>query len=257
MRRRLADNLSAPELGGRHPCADEIAPPRSIHDTATLSGGYRRSATSRHGACDPGVSVAWNPGVSLAHVSVGGGTAASRTTGPTTPTPERRRGEEPPAAPVSAATVSVDATRWPSRYPAGPRDPARAEHSSRLRQPGANATARCNDHPATSRGSRQTPCGSVPRRERGSHVRGAGHHGGRGTAAGLLRGRVAGRVHCRQQGSTRAFATDPDYVAALAELFPETMPAPIRRQFGVAKQARRFDTVLLGRRTHQLALGDC
>lgn len=56
------------------------------------------------------------------------------------------------------------------------------------------------------------------------------------------------------QGSTREFATDPDYVADLAELFPETMPSHVRQHLAITDPPRRFDTVLLGRRTHQLAL---
>lgn len=56
------------------------------------------------------------------------------------------------------------------------------------------------------------------------------------------------------QGSTRGFATDPEYVAALADLFPETLPTPLRRQLQVTDRPRRFDAVLLGRRTHQLSV---
>lgn len=56
------------------------------------------------------------------------------------------------------------------------------------------------------------------------------------------------------RGSTRAFATDPEYVAALAELLPETMPPHVRRDLDNLGPHRRFDAVLLGRRTHQLAL---
>lgn len=54
--------------------------------------------------------------------------------------------------------------------------------------------------------------------------------------------------------STRPFPTDPGYTAALAELFPETFPAHLRPHLGITEGARRFDTVLLGRRTHQKAL---
>lgn len=55
-------------------------------------------------------------------------------------------------------------------------------------------------------------------------------------------------------GSTAALSHDPDYVAALAELLPETIPGHLRALMGVSEPARRFDTVLMGRSTHQLAI---
>lgn len=56
------------------------------------------------------------------------------------------------------------------------------------------------------------------------------------------------------QGSTRWCPTEPSYVAALAELYPETFPAHLRLHLGITEGPRRFDTVLLGRRTHQQTL---
>ena len=37
-------------------------------------------------------------------------------------------------------------------------------------------------------------------------------------------------------------------------MFPETFPAHLRRQFGVSEDVRRFDTVLMGRRTYEVGL---
>lgn len=55
-------------------------------------------------------------------------------------------------------------------------------------------------------------------------------------------------------GSTAALSSDPDYAAALAELLPETIPGHLRGLLGVSEPARRFDAVLLGRNTHQIAV---
>lgn len=57
-----------------------------------------------------------------------------------------------------------------------------------------------------------------------------------------------------QSGSTAGLSSDPDYVTALAELLPETIPGHLRGLLGVTEPARRFDTVLMGRNTHQLAV---
>lgn len=55
-------------------------------------------------------------------------------------------------------------------------------------------------------------------------------------------------------GSTAALSADPDYVAELARLLPETIPTHLRHVLGADLPAARFDSVLLGRRTHQIAL---
>lgn len=55
-------------------------------------------------------------------------------------------------------------------------------------------------------------------------------------------------------GGTSAFPTDPATLEALFERYPETCPAHAREALGVTAQRRRFDTVLMGRRTHEPAL---
>ncbi|MDN4480422.1 dihydrofolate reductase family protein [Demequina muriae] len=57
-----------------------------------------------------------------------------------------------------------------------------------------------------------------------------------------------------EDGDASQFPMDPDTVAALFSRYPETCPAPLREAFGVTGERRRFDTVLLGRRTHQPAI---
>lgn len=56
------------------------------------------------------------------------------------------------------------------------------------------------------------------------------------------------------QGSYAAFPQDPTTLADLFAEYPETCPVQAREALGVTGPARRFDTVLLGRRTHQPAL---
>lgn len=57
-----------------------------------------------------------------------------------------------------------------------------------------------------------------------------------------------------ESGSTAGLSSEPDYVADLAELLPETIPGHLRGLLGVTEPARRFDTVLMGRNTHQIAV---
>lgn len=56
------------------------------------------------------------------------------------------------------------------------------------------------------------------------------------------------------QGEVDAFALDPQLLADLFARYPETCPAHLREPLGVTGEARRFDTVVMGARTHQPAL---
>lgn len=55
-------------------------------------------------------------------------------------------------------------------------------------------------------------------------------------------------------GGFSGFNTEPETLAALFELYPETCPAHARSAFGVTAEPRRFDAVVMGYRTHQPAL---
>lgn len=55
-------------------------------------------------------------------------------------------------------------------------------------------------------------------------------------------------------GDTSAFPVEPATLAALFERYPETCPAHAREALGVSAAPRRFDTVLMGYRTHAPAL---
>lgn len=55
-------------------------------------------------------------------------------------------------------------------------------------------------------------------------------------------------------GDTTFFNTQFETAAALFERYPETCPAHLREAFGITAEPIRFDTVILGRRTHQPAL---
>ncbi|QHC63018.1 dihydrofolate reductase [Rathayibacter festucae] len=55
-------------------------------------------------------------------------------------------------------------------------------------------------------------------------------------------------------GDVSAFPTAPETLADLFERYPETCPAHLRAALGVTASPRRFDTVLLGRRTHAPAV---
>ena len=56
------------------------------------------------------------------------------------------------------------------------------------------------------------------------------------------------------EGDVSAFPTAPETLADLFERYPETCPAHLRAALGVTAAPRRFDTVLLGRRTHAPAV---
>ncbi|ROR53411.1 dihydrofolate reductase [Luteococcus japonicus] len=51
-----------------------------------------------------------------------------------------------------------------------------------------------------------------------------------------------------------AFPQDPATLRVLFDRYPETCPAHVRDALGVTASPRRFDAVIMGRRTHQPAL---
>lgn len=55
-------------------------------------------------------------------------------------------------------------------------------------------------------------------------------------------------------GDTSAFPVRPDTLADLFARYPETCPVQARESLGVTAPPRRFDTVIMGRRTAQPAL---
>lgn len=55
-------------------------------------------------------------------------------------------------------------------------------------------------------------------------------------------------------GDAQFFDNQPETVAALFERYPETCPAHLREYFQLDWEPARFDTVILGARTHQPAL---
>lgn len=55
-------------------------------------------------------------------------------------------------------------------------------------------------------------------------------------------------------GGADAFVQTPELLGELFSEYPETCPAHVRDALGVTGGARRFDTVLMGARTHQPAL---
>lgn len=55
-------------------------------------------------------------------------------------------------------------------------------------------------------------------------------------------------------GGTDGFPLEPAALSAIFERYPETCPAHLRASLGIAGAPQRFDTVLMGARTHQPAL---
>ncbi|NEP20273.1 MAG: dihydrofolate reductase [Leptolyngbya sp. SIO4C1] len=55
-------------------------------------------------------------------------------------------------------------------------------------------------------------------------------------------------------GSHGGFAQDSDYFAALFAAFPETVPSHLREVMGVTAENKRFDAVLMGRKTYEIGL---
>lgn len=58
-----------------------------------------------------------------------------------------------------------------------------------------------------------------------------------------------------QNGDTSMFPTEPEALNELFVRYPETCPHRLRELLGVTGEPRRFDTVLMGARTHEPALG--
>lgn len=56
----------------------------------------------------------------------------------------------------------------------------------------------------------------------------------------------------RKDGALDCFLAEGEHFADLLESFPETIPAHLRGHFKVASENRRFDTVLMGRRTYEV-----
>jgi dihydrofolate reductase len=55
-------------------------------------------------------------------------------------------------------------------------------------------------------------------------------------------------------GSLGAFVTEPQYLRALFERFPETCPGPLREPLGVTAPNRRFGAVVMGASTYRAGL---
>jgi dihydrofolate reductase len=60
----------------------------------------------------------------------------------------------------------------------------------------------------------------------------------------------------RADGSFDGFPWDEDFGAELLATFPETLPAHLRGADAAPARNRRFDTVLMGRRTYEVGLGE-
>ena len=57
---------------------------------------------------------------------------------------------------------------------------------------------------------------------------------------------------CRPNGSIEDFTFDGEHVLDLLEAFPETIPTHLRPQLKIEAENKRFDTVLMGRRTYEV-----
>lgn len=57
-----------------------------------------------------------------------------------------------------------------------------------------------------------------------------------------------------KEGDVSAFPTAPETLAELFDRYPETCPQHLRGSLGVSEERKRFDTVVMGYRTHEPAL---
>ena len=57
-------------------------------------------------------------------------------------------------------------------------------------------------------------------------------------------------------GSSHGFSQDSEYLEALFISFPETVPTHFRDVMGVNTENKRFDAVLMGRKTYEIGLKD-
>jgi len=62
------------------------------------------------------------------------------------------------------------------------------------------------------------------------------------------------RFIAREDGSFDCFPMEGEHFADLFELFPETFPGHLRDILGVKGENRRFDAVLMGRKTYEVGL---
>jgi dihydrofolate reductase len=62
------------------------------------------------------------------------------------------------------------------------------------------------------------------------------------------------RFIARTDGSFDFFLAEGEHVADLLSAFPETIPAPFRKQLGITAENQCFDAVLMGRKTYEVGL---
>lgn len=67
-------------------------------------------------------------------------------------------------------------------------------------------------------------------------------------------GFIAGPDGADPTGESGFWPVTDDYVQFLATEYPETLPGPAREALGVEDPGHRFDTVLEGRRSHEIGL---
>ena len=58
----------------------------------------------------------------------------------------------------------------------------------------------------------------------------------------------------REDGSFDWALSEGEHFTDLIENFPETFPVHLRKVLGVPQNARRFDTVLMGRKTYEVGV---
>lgn len=60
----------------------------------------------------------------------------------------------------------------------------------------------------------------------------------------------------REDGSLDCFLTEGEHFADMLESFPETFPAHLHELLGVRAMNKRFDVVLMGRKTYEVGLNE-